>query len=155
MYTDDVQILKLDVDNAGVPPALIEGLTEYQVGDDLRVIGWGATRENLRPSAPRAGYLKVLDRKVCEERVKKLVHPCFSNVVLPAKVSCAIGEKPILGVSGDFGGPVFLKSSSRISGLLIQRCPVYDTSDVQSGQVNLILHLGTFSTFIIDVVGYS
>ncbi|KAJ8680082.1 hypothetical protein QAD02_015869 [Eretmocerus hayati] len=150
-FTDDIGIILLKTKNAKIRPTMIKD-SKFEPGLKLRVIGWGENGDRVPPQKPRKAVMTVLSKQECEQRVKNLVHPCFSDVVLPDKVSCAVSDPPILVAEGDTGGPAFLKSDKHISGIVIQRCPVYGPHDVNPQQVNLILRLSDFYTFIFDVM---
>ncbi|KAJ8681632.1 hypothetical protein QAD02_017424 [Eretmocerus hayati] len=146
--TDDISILELNVADTGIQPAVIR----YDLNKPeslVRLVGWGATEKFLRPSWPREGFGFILTKQECERRVKNLIPVCLSDTVLPDKVLCAASDPAVLGMDGDFGGPV-IPLEKTISAILIQRCPMYSPSDVNKYQINLLLRLEDFQEFIRD-----
>ncbi|KAJ8675612.1 hypothetical protein QAD02_011398 [Eretmocerus hayati] len=159
-YTDDLAILKLDTFNVGVAPAPIGIMSRnyhaftHLPGISLKITGWGHTGTETRPISPRRAYVQILSKQDCEERVRKLVPSCLSDVVLPDKILCGVADPPILAVQGDFGGPAAYGKDKSISAILIQRCPIHHPNDVSPGQVNLLLQLEYYSDFLSSVLEF-
>ncbi|KAJ8675609.1 hypothetical protein QAD02_011395 [Eretmocerus hayati] len=152
-YTDDLCFLKLDTIDVGIPYAVLSQVKKFPVtGSSMKLIGWGHTRDDFFPKSAHKAYAVLLSKPQCEQRVRKLVPSCLSNVVLPERVMCAAADPPVLAVHGDYGGPVFYERDRSISGMIIQRCPMYHPLDVGPGQVNLIIHLSYYSNFLRDAM---
>ncbi|KAJ8675608.1 hypothetical protein QAD02_011394 [Eretmocerus hayati] len=154
---DDVCILTLDSVAYGISHAKITGITSNNIisfpdaGQSIKVYAWGHTKDTFQPRLPSKGFIKALSKQDCEERVRKLIPACLSDVVLPERVFCAAADPPILAVDGDFGGPAFYQKQKSVSAILIQRCPSYHPYHVGKEQVNLLLHLAHYREFFIDV----
>ncbi|KAJ8673044.1 hypothetical protein QAD02_004305 [Eretmocerus hayati] len=151
-FTDDVSILELDVIDPGISKVSITPYA-FQPGDKITATGWGRSPQLLHPNTPRTGFMTIMEKNACEARVRRLIHTSLRDVILPPKLSCAVAEPEVLVTKGDFGGPVRLKRGRKVSGILIQRSPMYHPASFHSEQVNLVLNLDTFQDFINDVVG--
>ncbi|KAJ8668244.1 hypothetical protein QAD02_009907 [Eretmocerus hayati] len=154
-YTDDLCILKLDVVDTGIKPIIIGGNLDTSF-KQIKVAGWGLVSNSFHntyyPKRPRSAAMETLSKTEYEQRVRSQIPECFSDVVLPNKVVCAVSQPAVLAVEGDFGGPVFVFYQRQISGILIQRCPLSNPLDVNVKQVNLILKLSHFKEFLTDAV---
>ncbi|KAJ8673043.1 hypothetical protein QAD02_004304 [Eretmocerus hayati] len=144
-----VLAMELNAPDISILPARV-GSFLYP-GDDVMITGWGLTRTIEKPISPRRAALTMLDNEICKRKVTEIIHHCFSDFVMSPKVLCAVAEPPILGLQGDFGGPVRVKRAKMISGMLVQRCPQYYPNDINPGQVNLVLQLRYYENFIDDV----
>ncbi|KAJ8675611.1 hypothetical protein QAD02_011397 [Eretmocerus hayati] len=154
-HTDDICILKLKTPAVGIPAATISGLNGFAKdiatpvsGTRAKLLGWGHTKDEIRPKEPVKGNTYILSKGACEERVKKQISSCLSDVVLPEKVLCSAANPPVLGAQGDFGGPVSFDNDRSISAILIQRCPIYHPNDIRQDQVNLLLYLAFYRGFL-------
>ncbi|KAJ8681637.1 hypothetical protein QAD02_017429 [Eretmocerus hayati] len=131
VQTNDISILRLDVADTSISPAVIDYSYNFKSGDRLKVLGWGPTNDGSRPYTAQRGVLEVMSKEMCEARVRQIILSCFSTFKLPKQVSCATSTPAVLGR---------------------ERCPTYSKRDFNPDQINLILHLSVFEQFIKETI---
>lgn len=124
---NDIALLKLDKPlqfSKVIEPVKLPSPEEDFTGQLVTVSGWGETESSLKSEELLYVYQRIVDRKICEEQLIKA--DAFTEGM--DCVTTHDGERRS-ACKGDSGGPIVLKDTSTLVGIVSYGLPGFKCGD--------------------------
>ncbi|KAJ8664272.1 hypothetical protein QAD02_005934 [Eretmocerus hayati] len=120
----DIAVVKLNVDDTGIAPAVFIPLRESQDTEvkTVTLVGWGRTNDKVIPSNLRRASLQPTLKADCVKKAQRIAMGYDWNRVKGDHVLCFTASPCVHGMPGDSGSP-YLDEQGRLAGVHSGRCP--------------------------------